>query len=462
MKKFDKTFFKDFCDLKRLEPQALAELEKSARNGETLAVSLSGGSDSVFLLCLALQIFEKDKLAALHFNHKVRKNADIDEDFAREFCEACGIKLIVGSRKNKLRKISEAELKSARENFVRESAQTLGIKKVLQGHIKSDVAETMLMRLMRGASLDGLCAPRPISKKNGLVFIRPLLTLNKGDTQQILREKKIDWREDESNFQNEFLRNKLRNIVIPEILKIENVDFFKACLRSRSLLEEDANFIENILEGAILKESEKSLSLKGQEFCQRAILRRAAQRLLSKNGLSARASAIDKFLNECEGGKDAIVNIGNSALCFLKASNKLYIENLEAEKISPQNLKLGENTLSDGSKIILEKLKISDVEYEKIKAGAYPESQFAHIIEVEQLCAKPYEAGDAYAPIGAKTPRLVKDMMSAKKTPALKRFRLPLVCSRGEIVWAPTLAPAESFKIRKNCDAIRLTYLERS
>lgn len=462
MKNLDKKFFEDFCDLKRPEASALKALQKAARDGETLAVAISGGSDSVFLLCLALQVCLPEKLVALHFNHKARVNAEIDEDFVRNFCKACNVKLLVGERKEALKKISEAELRNLREAFFEKAAKEAGARKILQGHIKSDVAETMLMRLMRGSSLDGLCAPRPISKKRGLVFIRPLLTLNKSDTQKILRAKGVEWREDESNFQCDFLRNKLRNIAIPEILKIENIDFFKACLRSRALLEEDADFIEKCLENSILEESENSIVLKPEALAQRALLRRAARRILSRGKLEPRAPALDKFLDLCAEKSDANLEAGSKVLSFSRRDARLFLSEKSAKKIELQKLFCGENTLSDGSKIIVEKIEISDAEYEKIKCGLYPESKFAHIKSTEDLYVRPREKADAYAPIGAKSPRPLKDLMSAKKTPILKRKSLPLVCSKGSIVWAPTLAPAESFKIERNCDALRLTYIERS
>lgn len=462
MRDLNQKFFEDFCDLKKLEPSALKALQETARRGETLAVALSGGSDSVFLLCLALQICPPQKLVAFHFNHKVRKNADIDEEFVREFCKECKVKLIACQRKEALKKITEAELRSLREAFFESAAREAGVKKILQGHIKSDVAESMLMRLMRGASLEGLCAPRPISKRRGLAFIRPLLTLNKSDTQKILRAKGVEWREDESNFQCDFLRNKLRNIAIPEILKIENIDFFRACLRSRALLEEDADFIEKALENSILEESESSIALKPGALGHRALLRRAAQRILSRCNLEPRAAAVDKFLDLCAEESDAKLEAGSKILRFSRGEARLFLSEKSAKKIEAQKLFCGKNRLSDGSKIIVEQIKISDSEYEKIRSGFYPEAKFAHIKSAEDLYVRPREKGDAYAPIGAKSPRPLKDLMSAKKTPILKRKSLPLVCSKGQIVWAPTLAPAESFKIERNCDAIRLTYIERS
>lgn len=461
MKKSSDIFFNGFCDENILEQTSLNCIKDAKKNNELIGVALSGGSDSVFLLCVAIQICSAKNLVAFHFNHKVRKNAEGDESFVKNFCKKFGVKLVIGFRKKNLIKVNEANLKTLRENFLKSQAEKLGVKKILQGHIKSDVAETMLMRLMRASSLDGLCAPRPISKKGELTYLRPLLNLNKCDTQKILKEKNIDWREDESNFKNDFLRNKLRNIIIPEIVKIENSDFFNACIRSRMLLQQDADFIENIFRKSILKISKNSIELNRDFATEKSILRRAILHILSLNNLELRSNAVDEFIEDCLKSDFAKIQIASFTLQFTKATSILKLLKNTNRKILKQALKIGQNILSDGSSITVEKIKISNSEFKKIKNGEYPESNFAHIKILEELFVRAYKPKDAYAPIASNSPRLIKDMMSAKKTPILKRKSLPLVCYKNSIIWVPTLAPADDCKITQNSDALRLTYFER-
>lgn len=458
MAKFADSFFKNFCDENILEQSALSALKDAAKNSERVAVALSGGSDSVFLLCLAVQICGAKNIVALHFNHKVRKNSDIDESFVKDLCGKFGVEIVIKKRCKAIKKISESELRNLRTDFFESAAKKADVKKILQGHIKSDVAETVLMRLMRGSSLDGLCAPRPISKKHGLIFIRPLLTLNKCDTQKILRQKNIAWREDESNAQSEFLRNKLRNIIIPQILKIENVDFFNACLRSRMLLQEDADFLEKIFRGAILEESDKKIAIAPDKVCEISILRRALQKILSLNKIELRAKAVDEFLKKCQTAKRAKLSAKDFDIAF--EANAFCVQEKSKKAFAKTPLKIGKNILPNGCVLKIDRIKISKKEYEKIAGGFYDESICAHIKDCDKLCAKAYAPKIAYTPIGAKSARLVKDMMSAKKTPILKRKSLPIVYCKSDAVWVPTLAPSNNYKIAPESIALRLTYLE--
>ena len=444
-------------DETRLEQSALAQMRAAAEAGGRLAVALSGGSDSVFLLHCAVQICGKENLAALHFNHKVRKNAGADEEFCKKLCKKLGVKLVAKSRKESLKKISEESLRQIRQKFFEQECKRLKIGAILQGHIKTDISETMLMRIMRGASADGLCAPRPVSAANGLVKIRPLLTLTKPETQKILKHFGISWREDESNFENKFLRNKLRNEFLPELEK--QFDFSSSAARTRMLLEEDCALLSEILKQSAEIRGGKIL-LKGQYAQSPAILRRAAQLLLAQKNIKLRAGAVDEFVGACAQGKSAHTSLKGGFLIFDARENSMEIFRAKNYPRKKTALKFGKNILPDGSTLALEEVHVSKADFEKIRAGGYSEAEFAFILpQKEGLFAREIRPSDAYAPIGAKSARLVKDMMGAKKTHILKRKSFPLVCLKtGEALWAPTLAPAEFCKLKKACRAFRLTY----
>ena len=444
-------------DETRLEQSALALMRAAANAGERLAVALSGGSDSVFLLHCAVQICGNQNLVALHFNHKVRKNADADADFCKSLCKKLGVKLVAKSRKENLKKISEDSLREIRQKFFEKECSRLKIGAILQGHIKTDISETMLMRLMRGASADGLCAPRPVSEANGLVKIRPLLTLAKPETQKILKNFGIEWREDESNFENKFLRNKLRNEILPELER--QFDFSSSAARTRMLLEEDCRLISQIFKNSA-KISGNKILLQGQYAHCPAVLRRAAQLLLAQKNIKLRAGAVDEFVSACAQGKSAHTSLKCGFLIFDAPENSMEIFRAKNYPRKKTPLKFGKNILPDGSTLELEKVQVSKDLFEKIRAGEFSEAKFAFIMpQKEGLFARGILPADAYAPIGAKSARLVKDMMSAKKTHILKRKAFPLVClNTGEALWAPTLAPAEFCKLNKACRAFRLTY----
>lgn len=448
-----------FFDPNALEQGALKEIRRHTNAGKKLAVALSGGSDSVFLLCIAKLLCGSESLTALHFNHKVRKNADIDEEFCKGLCKELGVKLVAKTRKKSLKKISEESLRELRRDFFERECKKLKIDALLQGHIKTDVAETMLMRLMRGSALEGLCAPRPVAKSNGIIKIRPILTLSKPEIQSVLKKFGIKWREDESNFSNIFLRNKIRNEVLPLLENLGGADFPSSAFRTRALLEEDARFIENVFLRETKIESKK-IFLSELAANSQALLRRAAQKLLAQNSQKLRAGAVDLFLSECLKGKTVKTSLKAGFMLFNPKEKSLEIISPTPDSKWEISLGFGENKLPNGDSILLEEAEISKQTLEQIKCGKFDEARFAFISDISPgLFARNTESSDAYAPIGSKSKRLVKDMMSAKKTPVLKRKSLPLVClSSGEAIWSPGLAIADFRKLNGVGRAFRLTY----
>ena len=306
---------KFWFDENRLEQSALAQIRACLASGQKLAAALSGGSDSVFLLHMAVQICGAENIVALHYNHKVRKNADADEEFCKKLCAGLGVRLVAKSRKKSLKKISEESLRLIRKKFFEDECKRLKIGAILQGHIKNDVAETMLMRLMRGASADGLCAPRPVSKTNSLAKIRPLLALSKAQIQAELKKFGIGWREDESNRENKFLRNKIRNEILPAIEKASDFSFVNSAARARMLIEEDCALIAEIFEKSAQWRGGK-IFLSPEAARSPALLRRAIQALLAQKNLKLRAAAVDDFIKACLKNKNAQTSLKENFLTF--------------------------------------------------------------------------------------------------------------------------------------------------
>ena len=450
---------KFWIDENALEESALAQIRARLAAGQKLAVALSGGSDSVFLLLAAVQICGAENIVALHYNHKVRKNADADEAFCKKLCANLGARIVAKSRRKPLEKISEESLRIIRKKFFEDECKRLKIGAILQGHIKTDIAETMLMRMMRGASADGLCAPRPVSNTNSLVKIRPLLPLDKPQIQSALKKFGIRWREDESNRENKFLRNKIRNKILPELEKAGDFSFADSAARARKLIEEDCALISEIFENSI-KERGGKIFLSPEAARRAAILRRAIQKLLAQKNLKLRAAAVDDFIKACLQNKNAQASLKDSFLIFCAKERSLEIAKIKEFPRKKIPVAFGENRLPGGAALVLEKINVSKARLEKIRAGAFSEAECAYIQpQAKKILARGILAGDAYAPIGAKSPRKISNMMSAKKTPVLKRKSFPLVClSSGEALWAPTLAPADFCKLNKPGVAFRLTY----
>ena len=186
---------------------------ESERSPDNLLVGLSGGADSVCLahLLVCLKSEKGFRLSCVHVNHHLRQEAEEDQRFVEGLCSQWGLPLIIKrvevSRQGNL----EANARAARYKAFEEAMGECGAGMLALAHHMDDQAETLLMRLMRGAGPTGLSAMRT---RRQAVW-RPLLSVRRSDIEDYLNARGIPWREDESNHDSRFMRNAVRSRLIP-------------------------------------------------------------------------------------------------------------------------------------------------------------------------------------------------------------------------------------------------------
>ncbi len=471
----------DWCT--DLNDVAVEEMLAIMSRGSKIGVACSGGADSVFALYCVADIFagNLENLYVLHFNHKARAAADDDESYVKNLCARLKLNFVRGEPIDKLEKISENSFREIRMKFFADKFKELGLAAIIQGHHLGDVLESSLMSIARGAGLDGFVAPRPVSYIRNMTFVRPILDISKSDIVEFLMGAKIPWREDESNASLDFFRNRIRNSVIPIFEESSNFDVFAGAARSKKLLREDSDFIVGFFE----KEFEKQngdwrdiTSLKLGEIIasSRALARRAVQRYIAKNGLKLRSGAVDFLLEKIVSGKSVSISAGFDGCYknFVRYNSKTFelssFTNCNKNEMLNFSLplKLGKNVLPNGSSISVAKVSLTKTRKQAIKNGDNNDDVSAYIdldsvgsLENGALIARSKLAGDAYPPLGLNSPKKVKDIFNAKKTPSMKRNLLPRVCNKkGEILWIPTLSPSNKYKIVNSGVAIELTFTE--
>ena len=191
----------------------------------TIILGLSGGPDSVFLLhFLAVMRQEKNlHLIAAHLNHEWRPEAEKDEQLCHELCQQLGISF-VGKKMSELNLTlkfngSKEEIgRKARRQFFESLAKEHNAQAIALAHHADDQMETFFIRLIRGASLAGLAGMKP---KDGL-YIRPLLDIKKEQILEYLHEHNIAYALDASNQSEDYLRNRIRNSVIPGLKQCDD------------------------------------------------------------------------------------------------------------------------------------------------------------------------------------------------------------------------------------------------
>ncbi|HEX6972374.1 MAG TPA: tRNA lysidine(34) synthetase TilS, partial [Limnochordia bacterium] len=215
--------------------------------GDAVIVAFSGGPDSTALLHLLWRMREawRLRLSAVHVDHGLRPDAAQDAEAAARFCAAWGVELVV-------RKLSKDALTSAaglslqmaarraRYAIFSELARAAGAR-VAIGHNADDQAETVLMRLIRGTGLRGLCGIPPVRG----VFIRPLLGIPRAAIEAYCARFALPVRHDPSNASDAYLRNRIRRRLIPLIEREYNPRFRAAANRLAALLQADDAFLSD-------------------------------------------------------------------------------------------------------------------------------------------------------------------------------------------------------------------------
>ncbi len=216
-----------------LAEQLLKTIRKleSIHAGNRVAAAVSGGADSVALLCLLLELRAElgIVLSVAHVNHKLRGDeSDEDERFVAKLVGQYGLDLhacqapVDGSSGPDVGSGIEAAARELRYDFFRQLVREGNVGKVATAHTLDDQAETVLLRIFRGTGIRGLAGihPRIVFEEQGRMFgevVRPLLGFRRAALQDYLRQRGQSWREDASNRDIVFLRNRVRHRLLPLI-----------------------------------------------------------------------------------------------------------------------------------------------------------------------------------------------------------------------------------------------------
>ena len=232
--------------------QALAAAARP-RAGHTVVVGLSGGADSVALLDVLTALASRRgfRVVAAHLDHGLRASSGADAAFCRDLCARLGVALEVGiadvkGRARNEKGGTEEAARLERYAFLREVAEEHGACGIAVAHTQDDQAETFLLRLLRGAGSAGLGAMRPV---NGDI-LRPMLEASRKDVLAHLAARGLPHREDETNADRAFLRNRTRHELLPYLEQRFNPKVRQALARAASVLAEEAGMLAE--EGAAL------------------------------------------------------------------------------------------------------------------------------------------------------------------------------------------------------------------
>lgn len=219
------------------------------QNGGRVLVGLSGGADSVALLCILQDMAKANpfmRIAAVHVNHMLRENALRDEAFSRELCREREIPFF--AERVDVAEVSRREHRSLedagrqeRYRIFQKYRRELCCDVIATAHHKDDAVETVLFRLLRGCGPEGLKGICPV-REDGV--IRPLLGVSRAEILDYLNQIGQTYVTDETNFSCDYTRNRIRSELIPYLAEKYNPEIQEALLRLSMLAAEDCACLE--------------------------------------------------------------------------------------------------------------------------------------------------------------------------------------------------------------------------
>jgi tRNA(Ile)-lysidine synthase len=475
---------------------------------EIVVVGVSGGADSVCLLHV-LAKWQKGlgiKLHVAHLNHQLRGvESEADTEYVSNLAGSLGIPITIDRQDVTAYRIErnssvEEAARELRYAFLARVAREVGTSRIAIGHTRDDQVETILMHILRGTGITGLCGLAPCSpmaydsqgmslraKRSNLLVIRPLLDITREETTRYCQEHQLDPRIDSSNRSLSFFRNRLRLQLLP-LLRQYNPSVDQALLRLADIAKEDNAFIEQQASGLwneVARQENNAIYLDRKQIAslpialQRQLLRtavtklagdtrdieashiEAARRLLNKP-VGKRTSLPHGFI--CQGGYDELV-IENIAKQAHFQSSTCPFPSLPGEF----PLKVPGKTIFPGWKVIADIIgeQGDSLSLRGILSTSEGTCQINLVADFDlhktgtELFVCQRRPGDKFQPLGMGMPKKLTEFMVDAKIPRSWRGRIPIVCSPRQIIWVVGWRIDDRVKVNESSkEILRLEFLK--
>lgn len=432
--------------------------------GDHVLVAVSGGADSVSLLHILHELSSEleIKLGAAHLNHKLRdQESDDDAQFVEQLAAHLQLPYIRGvghvRRLAGERGISiEMAAREVRYDFFARAAKKAGAHTVVTGHTSDDQAETVLLKLARGAGAGGLGGiPRETMWKE-IRIVRPLLDITRADVVDYLNGRGLAWREDASNANMEFLRNRVRHVILPMLEKNINPKIREALNRAAEIFQSENRWLDEIIAKRLAESVDERHALVVKTVKSQPV---AARRRIIRMWLVEEGVPHEKIDFEAIERIDTLLQLhGRStnitgSMIVKKRYGTLTLVPSEGTISESYKLELtvpGETMLPDQGLRVMIARASGLVKDATLKAGRLPATASISCDAVgrKKMYLRSWKQGDRMRPFALGGSRKLQDIFVDEKVPVERRGEVPIFECGREIIWIPGYRVAEGWEVK--------------
>ena len=432
------------CLIEKIEGEAASLFPKHCH----ILVAVSGGVDSMVLLhCLNSLSKDKEykwKVSVAHFNHMLRGlESNEDQTLVTNYANQLKVKAVRGEWKQNAKLIKELGMemaaREARYQFLDKTSKRLRCKHIATAHHSDDQVETFLWRLMRGAGGKGLGGSQSSSSlitDKTITLARPLLNFSKKELIQYARNNSIPFREDHTNSNTEYLRNKIRKNLIPYLKRNYRTNIETSILQSQHLVSEDADYSSQSAIDWLEADTRDSFT-----SLHKAVKRWVVWHQLIQFNIEPQYSLIESLINSlgkpiCVGEERRVTLGFNGILCLKKLDQPCF--NKLQTLIQPKS----SWTTHDFGKTRIKCKVAAQNKLNRLNGEIFD----AHSLG-KQILLRYWQPGDRFHPIGSKHDSKLQDLFTnAKIRAAEKRSSIVACTADGSPFWVQGLRIGELAK----------------
>ena len=391
---------------------------------ERVVVGVSGGADSVALLRGLHSLGFTPTVA--HLNHQLRgTESEGDETFVRKLAEELMLPIVVKSVAVDQFVAPGVSLEMAARQARHDFFAEFGGATIALAHHADDQVETFFLKLARGAGLEGLGGMLFSQQIGSLHLVRPMLELRRSEITEWLTVNGFSWREDRSNAETIYLRNRIRHTVLPMLEHELNPGIREAVLRTMNILRAESEFMCGAA-GAIAETNDLKIASVFEHPL--ALQRRILRSWLFNNGAGeAGFEAVERLL-------ELMHRIQGSGICELPDGRRVVLEygrmRIESAPDAPDSSPVWVLSVEPGTGW----KRDAGTQIGRLPAEASFDADRVGDAPIE---VRTWRSGDRMCPLGMSGSRKLQDIFTDQKVPRSLRDRVPVVVCRGDVIWLP-------------------------